>query len=481
MPYHLYFDPFPEGRRKFLRKLAALSATTAMGLSSSAADKRRPAESFDRLVLHDDEHIVIKGGYILSMDEQVGDLPQGDVHIHQGTIVNVGKHLDVTGARILDASQMIVMPGMIDTHWHVWTSVLRAMAGEIQDVGYFDITTKFGALFTPADMYISTRLAMTEAVHSGITYVHDWCHNVRSYEHAEAGIMAIEDQGVRARFSVGLPAGADQQTSKVDMGIIERLLQRQKNAQNNGLVSIGLAWPEPGTDSSLRTDEIEMARQWGTPISVHASRKPDKEDSITKIKDFLDKDVQIIHGVQASEAELKMMAESGAALSISPYSELRVGYGFPPVPEMLASGIPIGLSVDTFPLSGNADMFAVMKIFLNLANGLSEDEFITSGRRILELATIEGARSMGMDATIGSLVPGKRADIIMIDTMTPNMVPFTDPIMLAVTAAQPANVDTVIIDGKIHKHQGKILKDDTHGIFDQANMLVQRLRKEADW
>ncbi len=472
------------GRRAFLGKLTALGATSAMGISSLAArqnpfsatngpDKAGHPRSSD--------HLLIKGGYVLSMDREIGDLPVGDVHLHGEKIINVGKNIHVEGAEVIDGSGMIVMPGMLDTHWHVWTSVLRAMAGAKDGVGYFDITSTFGRLFAPQDMYVSTRLAGAEAVYSGITFVHDWCHNVRSLDHAAASINALRDSGLRSRFAVGLPAGANQEKDRVDMSILEHLLRKQTNQGNNDLVSLGLAWPEAGTDLALRLPELEAARKWGLPVSLHAGRKPDGADSITKVKDYLGSDMQVIHGVRASEKDLKLLVDAGASLSISPYSELRIGYGFPPIPEMLSSGVDIGLSVDTFPLSGNADMFAVMKVFLNLANGMSEDEFLVSGKRILELATIEGARSMGMDHLIGSISPGKCADIIMIDTQTPNMVPFTDPVMLLVTAAQPANVDTVIIDGKILKRKGQLVTTDTEDIFRQSTALVQRLKKEAGW
>lgn len=465
------------GRRAFITGLSALGATTAIGLPGASAHQVLPKANG---APHGPDHLLIKGGYILSMDAQIGDLPRGDVHVQGGTIVSVAQDISIRGAKVIDASGMIVMPGMIDTHWHVWTSVLRAMAGEKAGVGYFDITSLFGKLFTPQDMLVSTRLAMTEAIFSGITFVHDWCHNVRSAEHAEASIRAIEEQGVRARFSVGLPAGAAQETDQVDLRIIEHLLQKQ-GGKPRKMVSVGLAWPEAGTDLRIRIPELEAARQWGIPVSLHAGRLPNGSDSITKVKDYLGKDMQVIHAVRASREELSHIARSGASLSISPYSELRVGYGFPPVPAMLSSGADIGLSLDTFPLGGNADMFAVMKVFLNLAHGMSEDEFYTSGRRILELATIEGARAMGMGAEIGSITPGKRADLILVDTNAPNMVPFTDPVLLLVTAAQPANVDTVIVDGKLLKHKGRLVQEDTAELFRQSRALAQRLRKQAGW
>ena len=148
------------------------------------------------------------------------------------------------------------------------------------------------------------------------------------------------------------------------------------------------------------------------------------------------------------------MAAAGAVASISPFSELLIGYGMPRTAQFLAAGIPVGLSVDTTVLTGNADMFAIMKIIQGIANGEAGDEFALTPRRVLELATIEGARSLGLAGQTGSLTPGKRADLILVDTAAPNLAVMTDPAHMLVTAAQPANVDTVIVDGRVLKRSG---------------------------
>jgi cytosine/adenosine deaminase-related metal-dependent hydrolase len=168
-------------------------------------------------------------------------------------------------------------------------------------------------------------------------------------------------------------------------------------------------------------------------------------------------------------------------VSLSPYTELRIGFGFPPTGEFLAAGVPVGLSVDTTELSGNADMFAIMKAIQNVENARALDEFKLPPRRVLELATIEGARSMGMDARIGSLAPGKRADLIMVNTRDINLAVPGDPAHMLVEAVQPANVDTVMVDGRILKRGGKLMAIDTARVASEASDALAALRKRAGW
>jgi 5-methylthioadenosine/S-adenosylhomocysteine deaminase len=148
---------------------------------------------------------------------------------------------------------------------------------------------------------------------------------------------------------------------------------------------------------------------------------------------------------------------------------------------LLEADVNVGLSVDTPALSGNADMFAIMKAIQNIENGRALDEFKLTARRALELATIDGARSMGLGDVVGSLTPGKRADLIMIDTRAVNLAVFTEPAHLLVEAAQPANVDTVMIDGRIVKRGGRLTTVDVGKVIDDAGRAFTELRRRSAW
>src|SRR5439155_13195750 len=224
-------------------------------------------------------------------------------------------------------------------------------------------------------------------------------------------------------------------------------------------------------------------RKLGLPISVHASGSRPAISQIETIAraGLLAGDMQIIHANFATAEEIDAMAKAGASVSLSPYSELRIGFGMQQTGRFLAAGIPVGLSVDTVELTGNADMFGIMKLTQNLDNGKSESEFRLTARRVLELATIEGARSMGIANKIGSLKPGKRADIILVSTKDINLGVFGDPAHMLVTATQPSNVDTVIIDGRILKRAGKLTAMNPVQIATEAAAANLALRQRANW
>jgi len=229
--------------------------------------------------------------------------------------------------------------------------------------------------------------------------------------------------------------------------------------------------------------EIEAARNLGLPVSVHASGSRPAAGQVNTIykANLLRQDMQIIHAIVITKEEIAAVKAAGASISISPFSELRIGFGMPQTGELIAAGIPVGLSVDTVELTGNADMFGIMKLVQNIENGKAENEFKLTARRVLELGTIEGARSMGIADKVGSLKAGKRADLIMVSTRDVNLGVFTDPAHMLVTAAQPSNVDTVVIDGRILKRGGKLTALNVAQIVGEASAANAALRKRAEW
>ena len=424
--------------------------------------------------------LVLRNGHVMTMDAQ-GDVPGGDVHIADGVIVEVGRGIAAPGAESVDARGMIVLPGLVETHWHMWNTLLRSMS---DPAGYFRTSAGYGRVFQAEDVYQGTRLAAAEAIYSGITFVHDWAHNVRGPEYAEASLRALTDSGLRGRFSYGWAAGhANDRT--MDLEHLERLQREWKP----GLLSLGLAWRGPAssnpaivTPPEVYLEELRTARRLGLPVTVHASGPRSAVGQIAELAGagLLGPDMQVVHANNATDEEIASLAVAGASVTVSPTSELRIGYGFPLVRELLAAGVPTGLSVDTTVLCGNADMFAIMKVTQGVENGRAHDEFALTARRVLELATIEGARSMGMDDVIGSLRPGKRADVIAVSTDAPNLAVFTDPAHLLVTAAQPANVDTVIVDGRVLKRRGELTAVDLTLVAQEARAALAGVRERAE-
>jgi len=455
-------------RREVLGSALALGAVAAGG--PALAQRRRGSPA----------NFVIRNAYVLTMDAALGDIQGGDVHVRDGAIVAVGRGLAAPGAEVVDGAGMLVLPGLVETHWHLWSTILRSLSGDKQEHGYFPTSRTVGTFYTPEDMYAAARLAAAEAVNGGITFVHDWCHNVRSPAFAEADLRALAEAGVRGRFSYGSPTGASNDVT-IDLDDLTRLGKRWADFANGGLLSLGLAWRGAASASTLR--DYEVARNLGLPISVHANNYKSTSGGIADLaaRGLLHPGMQIIHAVWASPDEIKAMATNGCVVSMSPYTELRIGFGMPLAADMLAAGIPVGLSIDTVALSGDADMFAIMKAIQNVENGRALDEFRLPARRVLEIATIGGARSMGLGDKIGSLVPGKRADLIMIDTRAVNLAVVTEPAHLIVEAAQPANVDSVVVDGKFLKRGGRLTRVDTAAIVDAARKAYAGVHQRSGW
>jgi 5-methylthioadenosine/S-adenosylhomocysteine deaminase len=480
-PFHLH-------RRAFL---AAIAASSAFGRRASAVIS--PAVSS----LPARGNVLVRGGYVMTMEPGQANISGGDVHLDNGAIVDIGANLAAPGAQLIDARGFIVMPGLIDTHWHMWTTLLRNMSGDDPKHGYFPMTTALGKVVTPRDMYCGTLLAAAEALHSGITTVHDWCHNIVTHEHAEADLRALQETGLRARFSYGA-ARATPLTQPIQLADLERMHGNWPSLSNEGLLTLGLAWrgvqavqrdadgkPQlrPLSEGMYRV-EYDAAHKLGLPISVHVNATRLDEGHVAQIHKLglsLD-EMQFIHAIYTAPEEMDMIASAqGASVSISPASEMRIGFGLPKVAEFIERKVNLSLSVDTTPLTGNADMFGIMKLVQNLENGRSESEFKLPARRVVELATIEGARALGLAESTGSLRKGKRADLIMVSTRDINIGPFTEPTYMLVDSAQGWNVDTVIVDGRILKRNGKLTAIDVDQLMEQASAATKAIKGRANW
>jgi len=476
-------------RRAFLGGAAALGAFHTLGSSARGAVSPSVANLPARA------NVLIRNAYVMTMEPGQADLPGGDVHVENGQIVDIGTALSAPGATVVEGKGFIVLPGLVDTHWHMWTTLLRNMSGIDRAHGYFPMTTALGKVYTPKDMYLGTLLSAAEALHSGITTVHDWCHNIMTPEHADEDLRALRETGIRGRFSYG-PARSTPITQPISIADLERLNKDWASLSNEGLLTLGIAWR--GVQGAFFADgkfetkplspdmwkvEYDAARKMNLPISVHLNSWVNDKGHIAAIEKLglSFKDMQVIHALTSTPEEMKALAAGGGVLSVSPFSELRIGYGVTKILEFITNGVTVGLSVDTTPLTGNADMFGIMKLAQNIENGRSENEFKLPPRRVLELATIEGARSLGLGDRIGSLAKGKRADLIMVGTTAVNIGPFTDAAHMLVDSAQGFNVDTVMVDGRILKQGGKLTAIDAGGMMAEATVASTGVRERANW
>jgi cytosine/adenosine deaminase-related metal-dependent hydrolase len=414
------------------------------------------------------------------MDPAIGDLPRGDIHVRNGAIVAVGTNLNAPAAEIIDGKTMIACPGFIETHWHMWGAVARNMAGEEEKTGYFPFSRVLGSLFTPQDNARGVRLALAEAISSGITTVHNWSHNLLSPAYADAELAVHREVGGRARFAYGYSRNTGQNET-LPLDDVARV-QREQFSGTAGLLTLGIA--SRGVENNtvdICRKEWEFARKLGIGITTHSGTNPRRADSVKRMAEagLLGADVVVVHATNTSPGDYELLAKSATPVSLSPFTELRTGFGLTPTGDMLKAGVPCSFSVDTTLLCGNADMFAIMKAIQNVENGLKQSEFALPPRRVLELATMGGATALGIANRVGSLSPGKRADLILVRTSDLNMAPVTEPVRMIVQSAQPSNVELVMVEGRILKRGGQLTTIDVPKLLADATETITRVRTQV--
>jgi len=472
-------EPGKLTRRYFPGGLAALGTMAWAGCAAQAT--KEPSMAAEPLPQRGE--FIIKNAYVLTMDQQLGEIPNGDIHVRDGAIVAVGANLSAPRAEVVGADGMIALPGFIETHWHMWGAVARNMAGPTDKTGYYYISRLLGQFFTPEDNARGVRVALAEAVSSGITTVTNWSHNLLAGEFADEEINVHREVGSRARFAYGYSRKTPPNAT-LPLADVARVQKRWFNASEK-LLTLGIAARGPESNSiEICREEWAFAREHGLHITSHMGtsmervKKRQGIQTLAKAR-LLGPDLVLVHVTHHSDEDLKLLAETNTPVSLSPYTEMRTGFGIPPVGSFLRANVPVSLSVDTTILCGNADMFAIMKAIENVENGLQKSEFAITTQRVLEMATIDGARALGLADQVGSLTPGKRADIILVRSTDVNMMPFTVPVRMIVQAAQPSNVDTVIVDGRFLKRAGKLTTIDLAKLARDSADTIERARKEA--
>lgn len=471
-------------RRTLLKGTAAFALT---GLASACAQNPAATGGAASGGLPQRGEFIIRSATILTMDSRLGDLPRGDVHVRNGEILAVGRDIAAPGATVIDADGMICMPGFIDTHWHLWTSSLRSII-RIDDpkLGYQPVTNRLGQLYTPEDSYRAVRFGLAEGLSAGATTVHNWAHNIRSPEHADAELRAMRDTGMRGRLAYGTPMGfPDDQP--MDLAGLART--KQQWLPNDGLLTLGISSRNVGdTTNPLRGNiGVDIARKdWsgaralGLPITMHTSGpSPIK---LMAQEGLLGSDLQLVHPLLTTAEERDLLRKHGVSYSTSPTGEARraASAGVIQLAELLQAGVKVSISIDHIGAYA-VDYFQCMRILYALHLHRVGPKVPLTCKRLVQLATLDGAVDLGIADRTGSLVPGKRADIILIRTRDINMALSRDPYEALVTFAQPRNVDTVIVDGRILRRNGAFTTLDHEQIVREAEESAAGLRKRASW
>jgi cytosine/adenosine deaminase-related metal-dependent hydrolase len=425
---------------------------------------------------------LIKGAIVITMDKDIGELPNADILIEDDRIVEVGPSLSADDAKVIDAAGDIVIPGFVDTHRHTWETSIRTSAPDYTLGAYFSgILDKFAPNYRPDDVYAANQWGALECINGGITTLVDWSHIMNTDAHADAAIKGLRDTGIRSVFAFGFPNtslqawwfGPDYAGSveRID-GDLARRLRRDELSDDTALVTMALA--TRGTNfckPDVVRYEWELAKELGINITVHVAmdRFGYTKGQVTALRDMdlLYPDTTYIHASHLTEEEWLLVRDSGGNVSLAPQIELQMGHGWAPAVVAKNLGIPIGLSSDV-ATTASSDQFTQMHaIFASergRRNGLAWDsdtdptDLITV-RDVLEWATLGGAKVAGIEDRAGSITPGKKADLVVIDAKAVNVAPIIDPVAAIVCAADISNVRTVLIDGVIRKDEFRLVAD----------------------
>jgi 5-methylthioadenosine/S-adenosylhomocysteine deaminase len=437
--------------------------------------------------------LIIRGATVLTMDPAVSDLAVGDVHVRDGAIIAVAQKIDAPAAQVINASGMFCIPGFVDTHFHMWTSAFRLFVrADVPALGYFPVTARLGPLMEPEHHYRSVRLAAADAIAAGITTVHNWAHNTRSPEHADAELSAMRDMGIRGRFAYGTPVGlADDMP--MDFAGLARVKRDWMPDKNNlltlGICSRNLGAPTIGGGAAasrgvLTIENIKRdwdgARALGLPITMHTSgASPIME---LERAGLLGPDVQFVHPLLTTPEERAILKARGASYSTAPQLESRRAsqLGVIQLGELLEAGVKVSLSTDHIA-SVSCDPFSAMRILFALHSHRLGARVPLTLKRLLQLATIDGAVDLGIADRTGSITPGKRADLVLLRGTDLNMAPVSDPYEAVVSFGLPANVDTVLVDGRILRRTGLSTASVDVQIVAEAREAALELREKAKW
>ena len=421
--------------------------------------------------------ILLSGATILSMDPATGDLPRGDILVADGRIAAIAPRIEAGDAEQVDATGRIAVPGFVNAHLHSWQTGLRGLAADWTLLEYFRwVHAGLATLFRPEDIGIATLMGALGQIDAGTTTLVDWCHNNPTPTHTDAAVEALAESGIRAAFFHGSPKPdpkpGEPHFSEVPhpRAEVERL-RRSRFAGDDGLLTLGLAilGPHYATMEVARAD-FRLAREFSLVASMHqgggAAKTPGGWEKL--IADGLvGPGINIVHGNDLPDELFDQLVDLGTSFSVTPENEMTQGHGFPITGRLLARGVAPSLGVDLESVLAG-DMMGVARIALGMQRALdnAESRRATGAipptstirvRQALSWITIEGARMLGLDHRIGSLSPGKQADITLIDARALHLQPVHDPAATVIMQAGRGDIEAVMIAGRFVKRDGRLL------------------------
>ena len=435
--------------------------------------------------------VVFRGATVLTMDDAHHVLANADVLITGETIAAAGPSLQVpAGTAEIDASGGILMPGMIDTHRHMWQTAMRGYGADWTLTQYFVWNyLQWGKSFRPQDIYAGNLLSAIEAIDAGVTTTVDWSHNLQTVEHAEAAVDALQEVPGRWVLAYGNIQAAPWEWSAAPEF---RDFVSRRFGSGNDMLGFQMAFDVPPASPDFpEKAAFEVARDLGVPVTTHAGVwKVTTDEGIRLMYEhgFMTPQTIYVHAASLSADSYHRIAATGGHASLSTESEQSAGQGYPPTWKLRQHGIGVSLSMDT-SVWWSADLFSAMRATLSADRARehleahARDETVTHhqlrAEQVVDWATRGGARALGLDSVTGSIEAGKKADLVLIkNDASPVMFPLLNPYGHVVFQAQRGDVHTVVINGRVVKYNHQLTGADLAKARQVIGQTVEYLRGE---
>jgi 5-methylthioadenosine/S-adenosylhomocysteine deaminase len=416
--------------------------------------------------------VVFRNATVLTMDDAHTIQDGADLLVVGERIAAVGPRLAASADAIeIDASNGILMPGMIDTHRHMWQTAMRAYGADWTLTQYFVwYYLNWGKVFRPQDIYAGNLVAALEAIDAGVTTTVDWSHGLQTVDHAEAAVDALTEVPGRFVLAYGnIQQGPWEWSAAPEF----RDFVGRRFGTSNDMLGFQMAFDVTGDPEFPERAAFEVARDLGVPVTTHAGVwGATNDDGIRLMHEngFMTPSSIYVHAATLTRDSYNRIAATGGSVSVSTESEQSAGQGYPPTWQLREHDIPVSLSMDT-SVWWSGDLFSAMRTTLGADRSRehleahARQETVTNchlrAEDVVAFATRGGSKALGLDSVVGSLEPGKKADVVLIkNDASPVMFPLLNPYGHVAFQAQRGDVHTVVINGQVVKHAHRLVGAD---------------------
>ncbi|HEY7819338.1 MAG TPA: amidohydrolase [Vicinamibacteria bacterium] len=428
--------------------------------------------------------LLISGGTVVTMDDEYRVVEGGAVAVEGGRIVGVLDRgaLFPLAEETLDATGMLVIPGLVNSHGHVPMSLLRGLADDMKLMEWLNdfIFPAEAKNVNEEFCYWGTLLSAIEMARSGTTTFIDM------YYFEETIAKAVDESGLRAVLGqtiIGFPA-PDFKTPEEALRATEALILKWKDHPR--IVPSVAPHALYTTDIEVVAKARELSLRYQVPFQLHAHEAPE-EDAALRAKygetaatlleerNLLGAGMILHHSITLSDADIALLAKRGVAVSHNPQSNMKGASGLARVPDLLAGGVTVGLGTDGPASNNNLDLFEEMDTAAKVHKLVRSDPTVMPAKEVFRIATRGGAKALGLDALVGSLEAGKRADVVLIDVRVPELTPMYDVYSHLVYAIKGAHVKTVLVDGRVILRDRKMLTLDESAVMAKAREIQKKI------